>query len=122
MTNSPAGSPRPSTTSAFYLQSIIAFSIALGVVIIGEVYLPVSPWIRAFLALGTVFLVSSTFSLAKCVRDQQETETVVSRIDRARIERMLAEYDPYRVPAPPAGADQQNAPYPAYPNHNPVSA
>ncbi len=112
MTNSPASK----TTSAFYLQSIIAFSVALGVVIVGEVYLPVPSWTRAFLAIGTLFLVSSTFSLAKCVRDQQETETVVSRIDRARIERMLAEYDPYRVPTPPAGADTpQNAPYPAYP-------
>jgi hypothetical protein len=116
MTNSPAAK----TTSAFYLQSIIAFSIALGVVIIGEVYLPVSPWIRAFLALGTVFLVSSTFSLAKCIRDAQETETVVSRIDRARIERMLAEYDPYRVPAPPAEA--VHGTYPAYPTQPPVPA
>ena len=118
MTNSPAAK----TTPAFYLQSIIAFSIALGVVIIGEVYLPVSPWIRAFLALGTVFLVSSTFSLAKCVRDQQETETVISRIDQARLERMLAEYDPYRVPAPPQGSTpdgqlpaQTQHTYPAYP-------
>ena len=112
MTNSPASK----TTSAFYLQSIIAFSVALGVVIVGEVYLPVPSWTRAFLAIGTLFLVSSTFSLAKCVRDAQETETVVSRIDQARIERMLAEYDPYRVPAPPAGADTQpNAPYPPYP-------
>jgi hypothetical protein len=116
MTNSPAAR----TTSAFYLQSIVAFSIALGVVILGEVYLPVSPWIRAFLALGTVFLVSSTFSLAKCVRDAQESETVVSRIDRARIERMLAEYDPYRVPAPPA--ESANGAYPAYPNHPSATA
>jgi hypothetical protein len=116
MTNSPAAK----TTSAFYVQSIVAFSIALGVVIIGEVYLPVSPWIRSFLALGTVFLVSSTFSLAKCVRDAQETETVVSRIDRARIERMLAEYDPYRVPAPPTEAPQGT--YPAYPGQPPLPA
>ena len=113
MTNSPASK----TTSAFYLQSIIAFSVALGVVIVGEVYLPVPSWTRAFLAIGTVFLVSSTFSLAKCVRDAQETETVVSRIDQARIERMLAEYDPYRVPAPPAGPDaQQGTSYAPFPN------
>lgn len=101
MTNSPA----LKTSSAFYLQSVIAFAIALGVVVIGEIYVPVSPWIRAFLALGTVFLVSASFSLAKCVRDQQESTTVVSRIDQARLERMLADYDPYRVPAPPQGPE-----------------
>ncbi|WP_375482695.1 YiaA/YiaB family inner membrane protein [uncultured Jatrophihabitans sp.] len=129
MTNSPASK----TTSAFYIQSIVAFSVALGVVVIGEVYLPVSPWVRAFLALGTVFLVSATFSLAKCVRDQQESETVVSRIDRARIERMLADYDPYRAPTlpqDPAAPDAQRgemqqppAPsYPSYPVHSSLHA
>ena len=115
MTNSPA----PKTTSAFYIQSIIAFAIALGVVVIGEIYLPVPTWTRAFLALGTVFLVSATFSLAKCVRDQQESETVVSRIDRARIERMLADYDPYRAPEAPQGTapagPQQTNHHPSFP-------
>jgi hypothetical protein len=90
--------PAPKNTSAFYLQSILSFGIALAVVVIGEVYLPVPAWTRAFLALGTVFLVSASFTLAKCVRDQQETESVVSRIDQARLERLLAEFDPYRVP------------------------
>ena len=88
-------------TPAFFLQAIIAFGIALAVVVIGEVYLPVPPWTRAFLAIGTLFLVSATFTLAKCVRDQQETDSVVSRIDRARIEKMLADYDPYRAPTLP---------------------
>jgi hypothetical protein len=91
--------PAPKNTSAFYLQAILSFGIALAVVVIGEVYLPVPAWTRAFLALGTVFLVSASFTLAKCVRDQQETESVVSRIDQARLERLLAEFDPYRVPA-----------------------
>ena len=42
------------------------------------IYLPVDPWIRAFLALGTLFLTTSSFTLAKCVRDAQETQYVVS--------------------------------------------
>lgn len=101
MTNTPSAK----TTPAFYLQAILSFGIALAVVVIGEVYLPVPAWTRAFLALGTVFLVSSSFTLAKVVRDQQETESVVSRLDQARLERLLAEFDPYRVPTvtePPA--------------------
>lgn len=85
-------------TTAYVVQSIVSFGIALTVVVVGEVNLPVTGWTRAFLALGTVFLVSSSFALAKFIRDQQETESVVSRIDQARIERMLAEYAPYRVP------------------------
>ena len=90
--------PSAKTTAAFYLQAILSFAIALSVVVVGELYLPVAPWARAFLAIGTIFLVSATFTLSKCVRDHQETESVVSRLDAARIERLLAEFDPYRVP------------------------
>ncbi|WP_375491240.1 YiaA/YiaB family inner membrane protein [uncultured Jatrophihabitans sp.] len=99
--------PSAKTTPAFYLQAILSFVIALAVVVIGELYLPVAPWARAFLAIGTVFLVSSTFTLAKCVRDHQDTESVVGRLDAARVERLLAEFDPYRVPGEPAPTEQQ---------------
>jgi hypothetical protein len=88
-------------TTAYYFQAITSFSVALAVLIIGEICLALPPWTRAFLALGTLFLVSSTFTLAKCVRDHQDTESVVSRLDQARIERLLAEFDPYRTPTIP---------------------
>lgn len=111
--------PSSKSTSAYVLQSILSFGIALAVVIVGEINLPVAGWTRAFLGLGTIFLVSSTFTLAKCIRDQQESESVVSRIDQARIERLIAEFDPYRVPnaTEPAGPAPQHfgvpsAPYP----------
>jgi hypothetical protein len=91
--------PNPARpTTAYYFQAITSFSVALAVVTIGEMCLPLPPWTRAFLGLGTLFLVSSCFTLAKCVRDQQDSTSVVSRIDQARIERLLAEFDPYRVP------------------------
>jgi hypothetical protein len=113
--------PAAKTTPAFYLQAILSFAIALAVVVIGQLYLPVPPWTRAFLALGTIFLVSATFTLAKCVRDQQETENVVSRLDQARLERLLAEFDPYHVPtvapapkAPPLGVPGAPVPPPPY--------
>ena len=59
-------------------------------------YLPVDPWIRAFLGLGTMFLTTSSFTLAKCVRDAQEDSYVVSRIDQARVDRILSEHDPFK--------------------------
>src|ERR1700712_2588646 len=95
MTNASA----PKTSPAFMLQSGLAFAIALVGMVIGESMLPISPWTRAFLAMGTVFLVSSAFTLAKVVRDQHETGNVVNRIDQARLDRLLAEFDPYQVPA-----------------------
>ena len=82
-------------TSAFYLQAGISFAVALLTMIFAIFYLPVDPWIRAFLGLGTMFLTTSSFTLAKCVRDAQEDSYVVSRIDQARVDRILSEHDPF---------------------------
>lgn len=81
------------TTSAFYLQAGLSFAVAVGALIIGIAYLPVDPWMRAFLAIGSLFLVTSSFTLAKCVRDAQES----SQFDQARFEKLLAEHDPFRL-------------------------
>ena len=86
-------------TPAFFAQAAISFGVAAIAVGIGITYLPVDRWIRGFLAIGCLFLVSSAFTLAKCVRDQQESTQVLSRVDQARLEKMLADHDPYAVPA-----------------------
>jgi hypothetical protein len=86
----------PKNTTAFYAQSAIAFGLALFTMLVAIYYLPADPWPKAFFALGTVFLTTSAFSLAKCVRDAQESQYVVSRIDQARVERILAEHDPWK--------------------------
>ncbi len=87
--------PPTRTTQAFFVQAGLSFAIALGSVTIGIAYLPVDGWMRAFLALGAVFLTTSTFTLAKCVRDAQETQLVTARLDQARVDKLLAEHDPY---------------------------
>ena len=43
-----------------------------------------------------MFLTTSAFSLAKCVRDAQESQYVVSRLDQARVDRILADHDPWK--------------------------
>ena len=82
------------TTSAFYAQAALSFGVALLAVILGIWNLPVGAWERSFLALGSLFLVTSSFTLAKCVRDAQETTQVVSRIDQARVDKILPQHDP----------------------------
>jgi hypothetical protein len=87
------------TTTAFYAQAAISFAISSVTVVIGIVFLPVDPWVRAFLALGLLYTVSSAFTLAKCVRDRQEEAFVVSRVDRARLDKLISEHDPFRIDA-----------------------
>ena len=89
----------PRNTPAFFAQAAISFGVAAIAVGIGITYLPVDRWTRGFLAIGCLFLVSSAFTLAKCVRDQQESTQVLSRVDQARLEKLLADHDPYAVPS-----------------------
>jgi hypothetical protein len=88
---------QPKPSAAFYLQSIMSFGISLAAVVIGILSLPVGIWMRGFLAVGLLYVVTSTFTLAKVVRDHQEATSVYSRIDQARVEKILTEHDPFRV-------------------------
>jgi hypothetical protein len=83
-------------TTAYYMQSAVAFGLALCTMLVAIYLLPSSPWPKAFLALGTLFLTTSSFGLAKCVRDAQETQSVSSRLDQARVDKILAEHNPWK--------------------------
>ncbi|MGN0065562.1 MAG: YiaA/YiaB family inner membrane protein [Nocardioides sp.] len=83
-------------TTAFFVQSAIAFAVALGGMLWAVLFLPIDPWVRGFLGMTTLFLVSSSFTLAKVVRDNQENQSVHSRIDQARLDKLLSEHDPFR--------------------------
>ena len=88
---------RPRTTVAFFVQAVISFAVSLSVTIIGIGYLHDAQWVRAFLALGLLYVVTSSFTLAKCIRDRQEEGALVSRVDQARLDKLLAEQDILRV-------------------------
>lgn len=89
--------PQSRTTAAFQAQAWISFAAALLSMVFAVLWLPVDPWVRAFLGLGTLYLTTSAFTLAKVIRDQQEQTTVASRVDRARLDKLLSEHDPFRV-------------------------
>lgn len=97
MTNSTP--PAQAGTTAFFVQAAISFVVSSVAVAAGVIYLPVSAWVRAFLALGLLYVITSTFTLAKCVRDRQESQAVTSRVDQARLDKLLAEHDPFAAPS-----------------------
>src|SRR6478735_4931264 len=63
-------------TNAFFLQAGVSFAVALLTMIFAIFYLPVDPWIRAFLGLGTMFLTTSSFTLAKCTVGNRSVQGV----------------------------------------------
>jgi hypothetical protein len=82
-------------TTAFFVQAAVAFGLSFVTALGGIFYLPLDSWQRLFLGITVLFLVSSAFTLAKVIRDQQEATTVRVRLDEARMEKLLAEYDPF---------------------------
>ncbi|MGX9230090.1 YiaA/YiaB family inner membrane protein [Streptomyces albus] len=88
------------TTTAFFVQSAVAFGVALLALLVGIARLPVGQWERGFLGLGLIFVVSSAFTLSKCVRDRQEAAEVTNKVDKARIDKLLTEVDPFGAGKP----------------------
>jgi hypothetical protein len=82
-------------TAAFYGQAVASFGIAMAATSIGIYRLDTDAWVRAFLAIAVLYLVTSAFTLAKVIRDRQEAGQIVSRVDQARLEKLLAEHDPF---------------------------
>lgn len=61
-------------TAAFYGQAVASFVVAMAATAIGIFKLEADVWVRAFLAIAVLYLVTSAFTLAKVIRDRQEAE------------------------------------------------
>ncbi|GGP49849.1 MULTISPECIES: YiaA/YiaB family inner membrane protein [Streptomyces] len=83
-------------TAAYYGQAVASFAVAISATAIGIARLQADAWVRAFLGIAVLYLVTSAFTLAKVVRDRQEAGQIVSRVDQARLEKLLAEHDPFQ--------------------------
>ncbi|MER5850274.1 YiaA/YiaB family inner membrane protein [Streptomyces sp. NPDC002012] len=89
-------SVKQQSTAAFYGQAVASFGVAMAAMTLGIYFLDASGWVRGFLAIGVLYLVTSCFTLAKVIRDRQEAGQIVSRVDQARLEKILAEHDPFQ--------------------------
>ncbi|MGV9803201.1 YiaA/YiaB family inner membrane protein [Mycobacterium sp. NPDC003449] len=86
---------KTTSTAAYFVQAAIAFGVSFIGMLGGIYFLPLDSWQRLFLAMTGLFLVTSSFTLAKVIRDQQESSTVRVRLDEARMEKLLAEHNPF---------------------------
>ncbi|WP_371498516.1 YiaA/YiaB family inner membrane protein [Kitasatospora sp. NBC_00374] len=85
------------TTAAYFVQAVISFALATAALAAGIAYLPVDSWMRGFLAVGLLYEITSAFTLAKVIRDRQEADELTTRVDQARLDKLLAEHDPFRI-------------------------
>lgn len=80
-------------SQAWYFMSWASFVISFGMMVLGIVFLPVDGWIKAFLAVGYLFSVSSNFVLSKTVRDHHEQRKFINQIKTAKTQKILQDYE-----------------------------
>jgi len=80
-------------TPAWLFYVWASFSVSIGIMGIGIGYLPVDPWMRAFLAMGLLFSVGSSLSLSKTLRDNHESKRLLNRISEAKAEKIIREFE-----------------------------
>jgi hypothetical protein len=104
--------PTTAHSPAWVFQVKAAFALAAGGLAWGIALLPIDPWKRGFLGMGALFLVNATFALSKTLRDEHEAKKVHSRLDDARLGRILAEHDPFRDPLTGLSTSMPHGPVP----------
>jgi hypothetical protein len=83
-------------STAWVVQAWASFVISVSATTIGVFYLPVDGWVKGYLGMGLAFTVGSTLSVAKTSRDMHEAKKMASRVDNARVEKLLAEHHPLK--------------------------
>ena len=70
----------------------VSFAITLFADAAGVVLAPVDLVLKGYMAISALFLVSTTITLSKTIRDEHEHQRIVNRISEARTHQLLKEY------------------------------
>ena len=81
-------------SSAWIIQTWLSFALSVSAMSMGILYLPVDNWTKGYMGMGLFFTIGSTISLSKTTRDIHESKKITSRIDEAKVERILSEHHP----------------------------
>lgn len=72
------------TTFSYVSFGLAAFMLALGLYL-----MPLDLWGKGYLAMGILMLVQTTVNVTKTLRDNQEADKLLRRIDDAKTEKLL---------------------------------
>ncbi len=81
-----------SNTQSFTILAWLSFAVSFAGMLLGLVYLDLDFYAKAFLAMTYLFSISSSFVLSKVVRDKQESQDLINRIENAKTEKLLSKY------------------------------
>ena len=84
-------------SSAWVAFTQINFAVSTAAVAVAIWAMPATIWIRAFLGLGLLAVIGATITMTKTLRDLHEAGKVTSKVETAKVERLLTDFDPTAV-------------------------
>jgi hypothetical protein len=78
-------------SAAWQLFVWVNFIVSVMATSFGVLFLPIDFCFKGYMAMGLLFSIGATFSLAKAVRDEHEAKKLVNKLEQARTEKMLKE-------------------------------
>ncbi|NEP61833.1 MAG: hypothetical protein F6K31_33590 [Symploca sp. SIO2G7] len=83
-------------STGWVVQAWASFIISIAALTIGIIHLPVDSWVKGYMGMGLAFTVGSTINVSKTTRDLHESKRLTSRLDEARVEKILNEHHPLK--------------------------
>ncbi len=80
-----------STGWLFFVWASFAISVVLTCV--GIYHMPAELWVKGYLIMGLFFSLGSSFTLAKTMRDNHESNKLINRISEAKTEKLMQEFE-----------------------------
>jgi len=85
------GIQRDSSSWVMFVK--MSFGASIVAMVTGIFFLPSDYWVKGYMAMGLLFVIGSTFTLAKTTRDQHEAQKLINQIQGVKTEKILKEYD-----------------------------
>ena len=79
-------------SGAWRMFTIAAFAVAAAMQAGGIYFLEASFAAKGFYAMSAIMLVHTSITIAKTLRDEQEANRMINRLEDARTEKLLTEY------------------------------
>ncbi len=82
-----------SNTPAWVTFTFISFGVSIAMAFGGIYMLDANFWMKSYLFMASLLLINSTITMAKTIRDQHEQKRLHHRLDEAKAERLLKDYE-----------------------------
>ena len=78
-------------SKSFYNMAWISFALSFVGMLAGLIYMEADLALKGFIGMTYLFSVTSCFTLAKVVRDRDEAEKFINKVESAKTEKFLNE-------------------------------